>query len=105
MPTDVRRMPAPAPNGHAPAAHDAANRSLQRSVAPVEQLLLNARETAAVLGVALRTLARLNSSGAIPPPIRLGGSVRWRAEELVDWCRASCPPRSEWKWEPNGGSR
>ena len=45
-------------------------------VAPT--LLLSAQTLAKRLAVSIRTLWRLRSAGKLPPPVRLGGAVRWR---------------------------
>jgi excisionase family DNA binding protein len=54
-------------------------------------LLIAAAEVAKLLQISKRTLARLQSKGAIPPPVRLGGSVRWRLEEIQKWIADGCP--------------
>lgn len=54
-------------------------------------LLLSAEKLAELLGISIRTLWRLRASGKLPHPIRLGGSVRWRACDIGDWIEAGCP--------------
>jgi excisionase family DNA binding protein len=53
--------------------------------------LVNARELAKLLAVSERTLYRLKSTGELPPPIVLGGSVRWRLSEIRQWIGNGCP--------------
>jgi len=53
--------------------------------------LVNARELAKVLAVSERTLYRLKSTGELPPPVVLGGSVRWRLSEIRQWISRGCP--------------
>lgn len=53
--------------------------------------LVNARELAKLLSVSERTLYRLKSTGELPPPILLGGSVRWRLSEIRQWIGNGCP--------------
>lgn len=53
--------------------------------------LLPARDLARMLAVSTRTLWRLLDAGKLIQPIRLGGSVRWRREEVEAWIRAGCP--------------
>ncbi len=53
--------------------------------------LVNARELAKLLAVSERTLYRLKSTGELPPPIVLGGSVRWRLSEIRQWIGKGCP--------------
>ena len=53
--------------------------------------LLTAAESAEMAGVAKRSWWRYVSSGRAPAPVRLGGAVRWRRSELVEWIQAGCP--------------
>ena len=62
----------------------------------LEPILISAREAAALLGIGRRTFYRLHSSGRVPLPVRLGGVVRWRLEELQRWTQAGCPSRGKW---------
>lgn len=57
----------------------------------VKSDLLNVKETAAKLGVSWRHVYRLSDAGAMPRPVKLGGAVRWRRQELEDWIEAGCP--------------
>ena len=56
-----------------------------------KQLLLTADSVARVLAISKRSLWRLVSTGRIIKPIKLGGSVRWREEELRKWVAGGCP--------------
>ena len=49
------------------------------------KLLLNASEVAAALGVSQRSVWRLSATGEIPPPVRIGRSVRWRRAAIESW--------------------
>lgn len=60
-----------------------------------ESLLLSASKVARMLQVSTRTLWRLLAARKIINPIKLGRSVRWRKDELLQWIRAGCPPCSE----------
>jgi len=60
-------------------------------------VLICAETLAQRLDVSLRTLWRLRNSGKLPSPIRLGGSVRWRAAEIAAWVAAGCPCVEEWE--------
>lgn len=53
--------------------------------------LINAKEFARILAVSERTLYRLKSTGELPEPINLGGSVRWRLAEIKRWISEGCP--------------
>ncbi len=49
------------------------------------------------LSLSKRQIFRLNSCGKIPAPIRIGGAVRWSAEEISAWLAASAPDRRTWE--------
>ena len=69
----------------------------------VEPSLLRAPEVAEKLGISRSHLYKLNSSGRLPRPVRLGGSVRWPADELAAWTAAGCPSRDKWEVISQGG--
>lgn len=60
----------------------------------VDPVLLTAAQVAAVLQISTRTLWRLLSGRKVPEPVRLGGAVRWRAEDIKNWIAAGCPQTS-----------
>lgn len=62
-----------------------------------ELMAISARDLAAMVGVSLRQVWRLNSAGKLPKPIRLGGSVRWNRKEIQQWFEAGCPERRTWE--------
>ena len=71
---------------------------------PINQLL-NAKSLGQVLALSKRQVFRLNSCGKIPAPIRIGGAVRWSAQEVSAWLAAGAPDRKTWetmKEEGNG---
>ena len=73
-------------------------RPLSANPAPVVQdRLLTAKRLANLLAVSIRTVWRLDASGKLPRPVRLGGSVRWRHSEIDNWLRAGCPDRKCWE--------
>lgn len=53
--------------------------------------LISANTFAELLSVSKRTLSRLQSKGILPPPIRLGRSVRWRLDIVHEWIENGCP--------------
>jgi excisionase family DNA binding protein len=63
--------------------HDKSSRPARR--------LIRSTELAEMLGVHPRTISRMLSSGRIIQPIRLGGSVRWRLDEVEQWIADGCP--------------
>ncbi|MEX0701311.1 MAG: helix-turn-helix domain-containing protein [Planctomycetales bacterium] len=60
--------------------------------------LLTAPEVARLLRLSDRTVRRLDSAGRLPRGLRIGGSKRWRRDELLAWIAAGCPRRTEWTW-------
>lgn len=56
-------------------------------------LLLSARDLAALLRLSLRTIRAMDAAGKLPAPLRIGGSVRWRTDDIRAWLDAGCPPR------------
>lgn len=53
--------------------------------------LITAKELAEMLSISSRTINRMQSSGRLIPPIRIGGSVRWRLDEVEQWIGEGCP--------------
>lgn len=49
------------------------------------------------LSLSKRQIFRLNSCGKIPTPLRIGGAVRWSAEEISAWLAAGAPDRRTWE--------
>ena len=58
---------------------------------PAEPLLIPAAEFARLLQISTRTLWRQLSAGQVPRPVRFGGTVRWRLEEIREWISKGCP--------------
>ena len=65
--------------------------------------LLNAKTLGNMLSLSKRQIFRLNSCGKIPAPIRIGGAVRWSADEISAWLAASAPDRRSWEAMKNAG--
>lgn len=65
-----------------------------------ESPLICADELARMLQVSTRTLWRLLSSGQLIQPIKLGGSTRWRLEEVRRWIERGCPAPGEGNNDP-----
>ena len=60
-------------------------------------LLISAEQFAEMLQISTRTLWRLLSSGKLLTPIHIGGSTRWRLEQVHQWIEEGCPA-------PNSGN-
>ena len=56
-----------------------------------EPLLITAADFARLLQISTRTLWRLRSAGELPQPVRFGGAIRWRLEEVRKWIGEGCP--------------
>lgn len=52
--------------------------------------LITASQLAKLLGISERTVYRLKSSNRLPESIILGGSVRWRLDDVRRWIDAGC---------------
>ena len=69
------------------------------------KLLISARELAELLSVSLVTVRRMDSASKLPRPVRLGGSVRWRRDEIEAWVLSGCVGRCEWESVWQSGTR
>ncbi|TKJ38935.1 MAG: hypothetical protein CEE38_04365 [Planctomycetes bacterium B3_Pla] len=65
--------------------------------------LYDAKTLGQKLSLSKRQIFRLNSCGKIPAPIRIGGAVRWSAQEISAWLAASAPDRRTWEAMKNAG--
>jgi predicted DNA-binding transcriptional regulator AlpA len=57
----------------------------------VEPLLVTATVVARLLDISCRSLWRLRSASALPAPVKVGGAVRWRLDEIKKWIADGCP--------------
>ena len=55
--------------------------------------LLTAKSLGQMLSLSKRQIFRLNSSGKIPAPVRIGGSVRWAESTIAKWLATGAPDR------------
>jgi len=63
----------------------------QAAASPGEPLLITAEEFADLMQVSVRSIWRLRSAREIPEPLRIGGNIRWRREEVRQWIESGCP--------------
>jgi prophage regulatory protein len=61
--------------------------------ATTTEKLLTAKALGQILNLSKRQIFRLNSSGKIPAPLRIGGSVRWANSTIQSWIDMGCPDR------------
>ena len=59
----------------------------------ITEKLLTAKAVGEMLSLSKRQIFRLKSSGKIPAPIRIGGSVRWAESIITEWLRMGAPNR------------
>jgi predicted DNA-binding transcriptional regulator AlpA len=64
---------------------------------PVEPLLVDTDQAAALCGVSPASWYRLKAAGKTPAPVRLGGKVLYRVEDLRLWVALGCPDRKEFE--------
>lgn len=67
----------------------------------LEPLAISAQQLARMLGLSVRTIRSMDSSGKLPRPIRLNGSVRWVVSEIEAWLPAGAPDRAKWEATKN----
>ena len=60
-------------------------------------MLLNKRELARDLKISVRKIDDMNCRGLLPSPRRIGRSVRWVRDEIVEWVRQGCPSRERFE--------
>jgi len=70
----------------------------------MNEVLLTANALGQMLGLSRRQIFRLNSCGKIPAPIRIGGAVRWSAQEIANWLEAGAPDRKLWEMTRGKGT-
>jgi len=64
--------------------------------------LLSVKELAKMMMLSKRQIHRLNSCGKLgPTEIRIGGSLRFSAQECADWLAAGAPNRKTWEATKN----
>ncbi len=53
--------------------------------------LVDIRAVADTLHCSTRHVSRMCDAGKMPPPVRLGALVRWRASDIGEWVAKGCP--------------
>lgn len=53
--------------------------------------LLTVREVAALVKLSARQIYKMVSAGRMPPPLKVGRSTRWRADDVRRWIVDGCP--------------
>jgi predicted DNA-binding transcriptional regulator AlpA len=63
----------------------------------VEPELIDVKRLAVMLQKSVSSIYELRAAGKLPDPIHLGGSVRWRLQEMRLWICDGCPPAHIWR--------
>jgi predicted DNA-binding transcriptional regulator AlpA len=75
-------------------------------VIETKERLLTAKAVGEMLSLSKRQIFRLNSSGKLPAPIRIGGSVRWAESTIAAWLKVGAPDRKTFEaMQKAGGER
>ncbi|MBW8016252.1 MAG: helix-turn-helix domain-containing protein [Planctomycetes bacterium] len=67
-------------------------------------LAISAKELAAILGVSLRHVCRLDEKKMLPKALWLGGSRKWLRKEIEAFLEAGAPDREVWEAIKDGGN-
>ena len=51
---------------------------------------------AELLDISERSVRRLDATGALPSPIKIGNRKRWLVEDIHTWLKAGTPGRGKW---------
>jgi excisionase family DNA binding protein len=65
---------------------------IDRNDCELKGKLIRVDTVAELLDVSIRHVWRLADSGRMPRPVKLGGSRRWRAEDIKVWIDEGCNP-------------
>ena len=75
-------------------APDPPARKRRRKFSP---LVVAANRLAKLLDGSVRSIRTWDAAGKLPAPIRIGGRVVWRVQEIRAWLEAGAPNRDEWE--------
>lgn len=67
--------------------------------------LLNLKEVSELLQISKRTVYRLIAQGKLPNFIKIGGSIRWKSEDINLWVENGCPRREVYDYLKKGGKK
>lgn len=54
--------------------------------------LIDVKRVSQLTSLATRTVWRYRDAGFIPPPVKVGAAVRWRARDIFRWIEEGCRP-------------
>jgi predicted DNA-binding transcriptional regulator AlpA len=67
--------------------------------------VVDATRLARLLCASVRSVRAWDSAGKLPAPIRIGGRVVWRLNEIRAWLAAGAPDRDSWAAMRDAGRR
>ena len=59
--------------------------------------VLSAADLAQQFKVSIRHIRRLDATGQLPRPVRIGRLVRWLSAEIDAWLQAGAPDQRTWE--------
>ena len=62
-----------------------------------ESFLLTAAQAWKMCNLSKSAWYKARASNRIPAPVKIGGALRWRRDELKRWIAAGCPTRTAWE--------
>jgi prophage regulatory protein len=83
----------PAPECAPPSADPVVRLRDRPEVPAVEPLLVPADQAAQLCGISEATWYRLKAADKLPVPVKLGGRVLWRVEDVKLFVALGCPDR------------
>jgi predicted DNA-binding transcriptional regulator AlpA len=73
-----------------------------RSAIPTNAELLTIPQLAGKLQWGESVVRERDKKGLLPMPIRIGGTIQWRKQEIEEWLAAGCPARQKWEQQKQG---
>lgn len=62
-----------------------------------ESFLMTAEQAWRMCNLSKSAWYKARASNRIPAPVKIGGALRWRRDELKRWIAAGCPARTAWE--------
>lgn len=59
--------------------------------------LLTAKDLGQFLALSKRQIFRLNNDRKLPRPVKIGGAIRWKMQDIIDWQGMDCPGRDQFE--------
>ncbi len=59
--------------------------------------LLTAEQAWILCNLSKSAWYKARARGRIPDPVKIGGALRWRREELERWIESGCPTKEAWE--------